>query len=82
MGGGGALRPHLPRKRAPFSAKTPSLRCIFTAICALIAEIPCDVGHDASITAREMPRCGELSWCALPKNLLRQKIALKVIFIF
>ena len=32
----------------------------FIPICALIAEIHCDIGHDASITAIAMPRCGEL----------------------
>ena len=32
----------------------------FPAICALTAEIHCDVDHDASITAIAMPRCGEL----------------------
>ena len=32
----------------------------FTAICALAVEIHCDLGHDASITAIAMPRCGEL----------------------
>ena len=31
-----------------------------TAICALAAEIHCDVGHDASITAITMARCDEL----------------------
>ena len=39
---------------------TFAMRCIFTAICALIAEINCDVGRDGSIAARAMPRCGEL----------------------
>ena len=36
------------------------MRCVFTAICALTAEIHCDVGHDASIVAGAMPGCGEL----------------------
>ena len=31
-----------------------AMRCIFTAICTLVAEIRCDVGHDASITAIAM----------------------------
>ena len=39
---------------------TFAMRCVFTAICALAAEIHCDVGHDASITAIAMPRCGQL----------------------
>ena len=39
---------------------TFAMRCIFTAICTLAAEIQCDVGHDASITASAMLRCGEL----------------------
>ena len=39
---------------------TFAMRYIFTAICALAAEIHCDVGHDASIIAIAMPRCGEL----------------------
>ena len=39
---------------------TFAMRCIFVAICVLIAEIHCDVGHDASITAIAMLRCGEL----------------------
>ena len=36
------------------------------AICALTAEIHCDVDHDASITAIAMPRCGELRLASLP----------------
>ena len=32
----------------------------FTAICALLAEIHCAVGHNAGMTASAMPRCGEL----------------------
>ena len=39
---------------------TFAMRCIFTAIYTLAAEIHCDVGHDASITTSAMPRCGEL----------------------
>ena len=33
----------------------------FIAICALAAEIHCDVGHDAGIIASAMPRCCEFS---------------------
>ena len=36
------------------------MRCMCTAICALAAEVHCDVSHDAGITATVMPRCGEL----------------------
>ena len=39
---------------------TFAMRCIFTAICILTAEIHCDVGRNGSIAARAMPRCGEL----------------------
>ena len=44
---------------------TFAMQCLFTAICALAAEIHCDVGHDASITALAMPRCGDLGILAL-----------------
>ena len=39
---------------------TCTRRCIFTAICFLIAEIHCNVGRDASITASAMPRLASI----------------------
>ena len=39
---------------------TLAMRCIFTAICALAAEIYCDVAKRAS-PASAMPRCGDLA---------------------
>ena len=47
---------------------TFAMRCVLTAIWAIAAEIHCDVGHDASITAIAMPRRGELR--TPPKTVL------------
>ena len=44
---------------------------IFTAICALAAEIHCNVGHDAGFIASAMPRCGELDCCTTRCGLLQ-----------
>ena len=46
--------------RCALQNTTFAMRCVFTVICALAAEIRCDAHHDASIIARAMPRCGEL----------------------
>ena len=57
------------------SQKSPlAMRCTFTAICALAVEIHCDVGHDASIIASALPRCGEL---ILLKGLSLSKYSLQ-----
>ena len=42
------------------STETPTKVEVFSVQNTLVAEIHCDVGHDASITAIAMPRCGEL----------------------
>ena len=47
-----------------------AMRCIFIAICTLAAEIHCEIGHDAGITARQMPRCGDLWISAEPGDLI------------
>ena len=51
----------------------------FSAICGLAVEIHCNVGHDASITAISMPRCGELSF-SVRKALFRDaEMTIKII---
>ena len=47
---------------------TFAMRCIFTAICTLIAEIHCNAGRGGSIAPRPMPRCGELSYLSLEQR--------------
>ena len=39
---------------------TFAMQCMFTAVCALAAEIHCDIGNDASFVASAMLRCGEI----------------------
>ena len=55
--------------RSALQKFTFGMPCIFTAFCALIEDIHCDVGHDASIIAIAMPRCGELRSCLLEWTL-------------
>ena len=45
---------------APPENATLATQSIFNAICALAEEIHSEIGHDASITASAMPRCGKL----------------------
>ena len=43
---------------------TFAMRCMFTAICTLTAEIYCDVGHNGSIAARAMPGSRQTSFAS------------------
>ena len=54
----GLLRQVILAVRCALQKITFAMRCLFIALYTLAAEIHCDVGHDAGITAKVTPRYG------------------------